>query len=165
MLSYGILSKEGLKQGFEETFNNEDINVRQARIANMKQFGTDLLFYLIIGMGIAGWLLADWDKELQKEAKESGEFSDALKSSLAHLTRLSFGQSAEDFNWWMSIGNPAVNWSPFSFTQATNTTKKLYNSLFGDSSFYDGVTKSFAVGKQMKPLVDWLNPRNFSSES
>jgi hypothetical protein len=31
----------------------------------------------------------------------------------------------------------------------------------GDSSFYDGITKSFAVGKQMGPLVDWLNPKNF----
>ena len=67
-------------------------------------------------MGIAGMLMADWDKELKKEAKESGKLSDALAATLVHLTRLSFGQSAEDFNWWVSIGNPAVEWSPFAIT-------------------------------------------------
>jgi hypothetical protein len=30
------LSKEGLKQGWEETWNNEDINIRTARRANIK---------------------------------------------------------------------------------------------------------------------------------
>jgi hypothetical protein len=67
-------------------------------------------------MLIAGMLMADWDKELRKEAKESGELSDSLKSTLVHLTRLSFGQSADDFKWWSSIGNPAVNWNPFAFS-------------------------------------------------
>ena len=91
--------------------------------------------------------MAGWDKELRKEAKESGELSDALKASLVHLTRLSFGQSAEDFAWWSSIGNPAVNWSPFAITQGKNVVKRFWNSLMGDSSFYDGVTKSFAATK------------------
>ena len=157
----GILSKEGLKQGWEETWNNEDINIRTARRANLKQFVSDLTFYLVIGMGIAGMLMADWDKELKKEAKESGKLSDALAATLVHLTRLSFGQSAEDFNWWVSIGNPAVEWSPFAITQGKNMTKRFWNSLFGDTSFYDGVTKSFAAGKQMQPIIDWLNPKNF----
>ena len=157
----GILSKEGLKKGWEETWNNEDINIRTIRRANIKQAGFDIIWYLIIGWFIAGICMMDWDKELQKEAKESGELSDAFKASLAHLTRLSFGQSADDLAWWSSIGNPAVNWSPFSITQATNLCKRASSTLFGDTSFYDGITKSFAVGKQMKPLVDWLNPKNF----
>lgn len=160
MLKNGILSKEALKQGWEDTWNNEDINIRNARRANIKQLGTDMMFYLLIGMLIAGWLMADWDKELKQQAKESRELNDALKSSLVHLTRLSFGQSADDFNWWSSIGNPAVEWSPFAITQAKNMSKRFYNTLFGDTSFYDGVTKSFAAGKQIQPLVDWLDPNN-----
>lgn len=161
MFSHGILSKEGLKQGWQEAWNNEDINIRTARRANIKQFGSDMAFYFVIGMLIAGMLMADWDKELRKEAKDSGELSDALNSTLVHLTRLSFGQSADDFKWWTSIGNPAVNWSPFSFTQITNTSKRFWNGLFGDKDFYDSVTKSFATGRQMEPIIDWLNPNNF----
>ena len=157
----GLLSKEGLKQGWQETWDNEDINIRTARRANIKQFGFDLIFYGMISGLIAGLFMADWDKELKKEAKESGDLGDALKSTVVHLSRVSLGQSAEDLAWWESIGSPTINWSPFALIQTTNTTKRLWNSIIGDKSFYDGVMKSFAAGKQMGPLVDWLNPKNF----
>ena len=48
--------------------------------------------------------MADWDKELQKEAKESGELGDTCKATAFKLLRTSFRQSADDFNWWSSIG-------------------------------------------------------------
>ena len=156
----GVFSKEALQEGWDDVWNNSDINIRNARRANLRQFGADLLFYFVIGTFIAGFLMADWDKELQKEAKESRELSDAMKASAVHLARLSLGQSAEDFAWWSSIGNPAVNWSPFSFTQANILRKKVWNTLFGDTSFYDGVLYSFAAGKQMKPMVEWIKPDN-----
>lgn len=156
----GVLSKDALKNGLNEVWNNEDANIRTIRRANIKQFGFDMLFYGLISIGIAGLLLADWDKELQKEAKETNDLSDAIKATLAHLTRLSFGQSADDLNWWQSIGNPAVNWSPFSITQFTGVSKRFWNVLMNDPTFYDGITKSFAVGKQMKPIVEWLDPNN-----
>jgi hypothetical protein len=35
--------------------------------------------------------MADWDKELQKEAKESGEFADAVKATAFKLLRTSLG--------------------------------------------------------------------------
>jgi hypothetical protein len=31
-----MLSKEGLKRGWQETWNNEDLNIRAARQANIK---------------------------------------------------------------------------------------------------------------------------------
>jgi hypothetical protein len=96
---------------------------------------------------IAGLFMADWDKELKKEAKESGDLGDAFKATVVHLSRLSLGQSAEDLAWWESIGSPTINWSPFALVQTKNTTKRLWNSIMGDKSFYDGVMKSFAAGK------------------
>jgi hypothetical protein len=83
-------------------------------------------------MLIAGLLMADWDKELQKEAKESGEFGDALKATAFKLARTSFGQSADDFNWWMSIGSPLIEWNPFSLSQSTYLLGRTWNLAFGD---------------------------------
>lgn len=102
--------------------------------------------------------MADWDKEMQKEAKESNDLLDTIKATAIHVSRVSLGQSADDFNWWSTIGNPAVNWSPFSFTQFVNVGKRLGNVIMGDHDFYNGVVNSFAVGKQLRPLMEYLKP-------
>ena len=154
------ISREGISQGWQDTWNNEDENISTIRRANIKQFGTDLTIYSLIGLLFAGFMLADWDKELQKEAKESQKLSDALKATALHVTRVSFGQSAEDFNWWSTIGNPAVNWSPFSFTQFVNVGKRTGNVILGDHDLYRGIVNSFATGKQLRPLMDWIKPKS-----
>lgn len=151
------LTREGLKEGWNETWNNDNENIRNIRQANIKQFGIDLTFYGIIGVLIAGLLMADWDKELQKEARESGEFNDALKATAFKLMRTSLGQSADDFNWWSSIGSPLTDWSPFSLSQTGYLLGRVGNMII-DRDFYDGVVNSFAAGKQMKPLMQYLKP-------
>lgn len=152
------ISREGLKQGWEETWNHPDENIATIRRANVKQAGSDILIYSLIGLLFAGLLMGDWDKEMQKEAKESGEFGDTMKATALHLLKVSLGQSVDDFNWASTIGNPAVNWSPFSFTQFINVAKRSGNMIFGDTDFYDGVVNSFAAGKQMRPLMNYLKP-------
>lgn len=154
------LSKEGLKEGWNETWNNQDENIRAIRQANIKQLGLDMMFYGIIGLLIAGIIMADWDKELQKEARESGEFNDAVKATAFKLFRTSLGQSADDFNWWHSIGSPLVDWSPFSLSQFTYLYGRAQNMIMGDTDFFSGIINSFAAGKQMKPLMEYLNPTN-----
>ena len=158
------LTVEGLKEGWNETWNNQDENIRTIRRANLKQFAGDLAFYGMISTLIAGILMANWDKELQKDAKDSGELGDAAKATAFKLLRTSFGQSADDFNWWNSIGSPLVGWNPFALSQGTYLLGRLSNVLMGDQDFYTGVVNSFAAGKQMKPLMQWLNPQNFVSE-
>ena len=153
-------SGKGIREGWEDTWNNQDENIRLARQMNLRQFGSDILFYFIISVLIAGMLMMDWDKELQKEAKETGDLKDATIATGVHLLRMSFGQSAEDFAWWQSIGNPAVNWSPFAFTQATNIVKRTWNTVIGDTDFYDGVVYASATGKQLKPLMQWIKPNS-----
>lgn len=154
------LSREGLKEGWNETWNNQDENIRAIRQANIKQLGLDMMFYSIIGLLIAGIIMADWDKELQKEARESGEFNDALKATAVKLFRTSLGQSADDFNWWNSIGSPLVDWSPFSLSQFTYLFSRAQNMVMGDQDFFNGIVNSFAAGKQMRPLMEYLNPTN-----
>ena len=152
------ISREGIQAGWQDTWNNEDENIATIRRANIKQFGTDLTIYGLIGLLFAGFFMADWDKELQKDAKDSGKLSDVIKATAIHVSRISLGQSADDFNWWSTIGNPAVNWSPFSFTQFVNIGKRTSNLIMGDHDFYNGVIKSFAVGRQMQPLMGYINP-------
>lgn len=150
------ISREGLKKGWNDTWNNEDENISTIRRSNIKQFGTDIMFYGLIGLLFAGFFMADWDKDMQKKAKETNTLSDALKATAVHVTRVSLGQSADDFNWAATIGNPAVNWSPFSFTQFTNVGKRVGNLIIGDHDFYNGVVNSFATGKQLKPLMEYI---------
>lgn len=154
------ISREGIQTGWNETWNNEDENISTIRRANIKQFGTDLTIYGLIGLLFAGFFMADWDKEMQKEAKDSGNLSDALKATALHITKVSLGQSADDFNWWSTIGNPAVNWSPFSFTQFVNIGKRAGNIIVGDHDFYNGVVNSFATGKHLRPLMNWIKPKS-----
>lgn len=154
------LTREGLREGWNETWNNSDENIRRIRQSNLKQLIGDLVFYGLIGVLTAGMLLADWDKELQKEAKESGDFNDAINATIAKLVRTSLGQSADDFNWWKSIGSPLIDWSPFSLSQSTYLLGRASNIIMGDTDFYDGVVNSFAAGKQLRPIMQYLKPES-----
>lgn len=148
-----------IKDGWNDTWNNENENIRNIRRSNCIQFLTDLAFWFIIGALLAGTFMSDWDKEVQREAKKSHDLGDATKATMVHIATMSMGQSADDFAWWSSIFGPTTDWSPFAFIHAINTHKKLWNSLFGDQRVYDGITNSFAVGKQFKPLMQWINPK------
>ena len=151
--------KHGFTDGIKDVWNNDDINIQNARRQNIIQFFSDLAFYFIIGSLIAGLWMADWDKELRKEAKESGEFADALQATAIHILSRSMGNSAEDFSWWHSIGNPLGDWSPFTIKQASNIYKRFSGIVFGDERLYDGAIKSFSATSQMQPLFQWINPK------
>jgi hypothetical protein len=91
--------------------------------------------------------MGDWDKELQKEARESDSLGDAMAATAVHIATMSMTQSASDFAWWSSIGGPALQWSPFSFEFGSRFVGRWWNVIMGDPTFYDGITGSFAAGK------------------
>lgn len=66
---------------------------------------------------------------------------------------MSLRNSAADFNFWNSIMNPAVQWTPFAFETGGRIFKNVWNTAFGDRTFWGGVTNTFAVTKQFKPLM------------
>ena len=157
LFDYGF-SPEGWKEGWRATFDNEDDNIRTIRQANLKQFVIDLTLFFLIGGLIGGFVMGDWDKELQKEARESDGLGDAMAATAVHIATMSMTQSASDFAWWSSIGGPALQWSPFSFEFGSRFIGRWWNVIMGDPTFYDGITGSFAAGKQLKPLLECIRP-------
>lgn len=157
LFDYGI-GPDGWKEGWRATWGNEDDNIRTIRQSNIMQFGIDLTFFMLIGGLIGGLIMGDWDKELQKEAKNSGELGDAMFATAFHIMTMSMTQSASDFAWWSSIGGPTISWTPFSFEYGSRFLTRWWNVLTGDPTFYDGITGSFAAGKQMKPLLECIKP-------
>jgi hypothetical protein len=71
-------------------------------------------------------------KNSRKKKKNHGELGDPCKATAFKLLRASFGQSADDFNWWSSIGSPLIEWNPFSLSQCTYLFGRTSNFIFGE---------------------------------
>lgn len=113
--------------------------------------------FAAVGGVAAGWL-ANWEKELAKEAKSTGSISDGLKASMVNILAMSVHNSAADFAFFESIGTPAVQWTPFAFETGARLWKNVWNTAIGDKTFWGGVTNTFAVTKQFKPLMQNIAP-------
>lgn len=144
------------KEKLAEKFNIEE-DLAQVYLSNLRQFFGDLTLYMIIGLFIGGFLLGDWDKEMQKKAKEENNLMAAVQASAVHMLKLSIHNSASDFAFWSTIGGPTIQWSPFAFETVTRLSKKWWSVITGDPTIYDGIVGSFSATKQMKPLMNYIN--------
>lgn len=142
------------------TDQEHDIMLRKVYKANLSQFLIDIVAYFMIGGLVGGILLGSWAKELEKEAKESHTFSDGLKASAADILTMSVTNSAADFAWWSSIGNPVTQWTPFAFETVGRFISNAKNSFFGDKTFYGGLINTFSTTKIFKPALETLYPIN-----
>lgn len=94
-------------------WNNPDEKLRELHRKNIKQIAFDLIWWLGVGSIICS-LLRDWDDQLTKDAKTTGEMDDALVAAAAHMCIKMVSSSFGDFNFVSSIGSPFVSWEPFS---------------------------------------------------
>ena len=124
----------------------------------------DVLAFAVIGGLVSGIMLNGWVRDLEKEAKESGEFSAALAATAAKIAFLSVRNSASDLNFFDSIGGPAVQWTPFAVETGTRMTKNIWNVAMGDRTFYGGIVNTFAATRQARPLFEYLGPLKSDSE-
>lgn len=132
--------------------------LRKVYRANLGQLIYDIIALGVIGGILAGMLLAPWEKELEKEAKEDATVSSALTATAAKLFTMSVANSAMDCNFVTSIGSPAFQWTPFSFESMGRLAKDTYSTIFGDRTFYGGVINAFSATKQAKPFFEALAP-------
>jgi hypothetical protein len=73
---------------------------------------------------------------------------------------MSVTNSAADFAWWSSIGNPVTQWTPFAFETVGRFISNAKNSFFGDKTFYGGLINTFSTTKIFKPALETLYPIN-----
>lgn len=130
-----------IKEGWNDKWNNEDLNLRIAYRNNLKQLGYDISIWTLGGC-IIGALLGDWLKELEKDNKNSDDFYTGLYLTAANIAVLSVKNSFMDFNAIESIGGPVGSWTPFAFEWAGRSAKRFWNVAMGDEDFWDGVVKS-----------------------
>lgn len=131
--------------------------------ANLGQLAYDITLYFIIG-GIAAGYMADWAKDLTKESKENESIAEGLRASMANILAMSVRNSAADFAFWESIGNPALQWTPFSFDTGKRIFSNVVNVAFGDRTVWGGFTNTFAATKQFKPALQLIAPLNVPKE-
>lgn len=154
----GIINPISWYGATKEKLDEEDENLRLIYRSNMKQFMYDIIAFAVIGGLISGIMLNPWVKDLEKEAKEADTFSAALAATAARIAFLSIRNSASDLNFFDSIGGPAIQWTPFSVETGVRMFKNITNVAMGDRTFYGGVINTFAAGKQMRPLFEYLGP-------
>ena len=144
------------RQAVQEKYKNSE-DMERAYYNNIKQLGYDLTVAMLIG-GIVAGQMTKWEKDLEKEARRSKSFMDGLKASMVNILTMSVRNSASDFAFWDGIFNPALQWTPFSLETGTRLWKNVWNTAFGDRTFWGGVTNTFAATKQMRPLMQTIAP-------
>ena len=122
--------------------------------ANFIQFIYDTTMFLGIGPFIAA-MMADWEDELEKEAKQSKTIKDGLAAASANLAIRSVQYGFLDFNYFESIGGTLVDWEPISFQYMQRRITDLVDVLSGDKSLSDALLRTSSITAATKPL--WEN--------
>ena len=107
---------------------------------------------------LLGGMLADRDKEIMKDAKDTGQFSDAVMATMYNIFAKSEKFATDDFNMVSSVGNPIIEWNPFAITTAASTIKRVFNTMTGDNSAYQNLVNTFTVTKAVKPIMNYIAP-------
>ena len=124
-----------LNREYEEYIRSLSPDMQIAYRANMRKLISDLFATLLMGT-IIGGLATVGSKYLIKEAKASGNFSDATIASMFSIGTDSWIYATDDFNCIKSISNPFLEWNPFTFTIISKICKSTWNVAAGDESAY-----------------------------
>lgn len=147
----------------QDKWNTEDKNLRNCYRSNIKQFGYDLIMFMIVG-SIIGGLLGDWLKDLKDENKANTDFITGLKLAGANVAVMSVKNSFLDFNFFGSVGSPIHTWTPFAVEWSTRQYKNIAKVTSGDEDIWDGIVNIASVNKQIKPLLDTIKPEQFRTK-
>lgn len=143
--------------GYNRYLDNLDPNMRVTYRQNMRQLWVDLLGILLLGT-LLGGMLIDKNKEIIREAKESGSLTDAMIASISNIGTRSLINSTSDFNFVSSVLGPLFNWNAYTLNWGQDNVKRIWNVAFGDTTAYDAITKSFAATKVVSPIFTYLAP-------
>ena len=139
-----------------EQWYSTNPQLRNAYRSNYKQLMFDLFMWVIIG-NIAAAGLTAWLKDLKEESKLD---PNPIKLAAANVLAKSINNSLMDFNIYDSFVNPWAKWTPFMFSWAGNTARRLWNTIFGSTTFLDCILKTFSATNQLKPGLDLLIPKD-----
>lgn len=142
---------------YKEYMKNMDPNMKVTYRQNIRQLNVDLFVWMVLGC-LLGGMLADRDKEIMKDAKDTGQFSDAVMATMYNIFAKSEKFATDDFNMVSSVGNPIIEWNPFAITTAASTIKRVFNIMTGDNSAYQNLVNTFTVTKAVKPIMNYIAP-------
>ena len=144
--------RDGFSSMWEDLWYGTD-EVAQLRRANIRQLAYDITIYFGVGTLIAS-LMADWDDDLAKDARKSGDLGEALRASAAHMSMKMVSNSFLDFNFFDSIGSPLVSWEPVSFAYLGSRLADIGKIATGDKSFTDVMIRMASATNQSKVFWD-----------
>lgn len=153
----------GIKQGWEQVWNNDDSNLRTVYRSNIKQLGYDLMMWFLMGNIVAG-LLVDWLDDKKKENKKNRDFATGCALAAANVAIMSVKSSFLDYNIVDSLGSPVGQWTPFAFSWTTRQWKNWGKVITGDEDLWDAVVKTSSAAKFVKPALDSIKPDIFRTK-
>ncbi len=145
---------QGIANGWDSMWNNEDLNLRNTYRSNIKQLAYDTIMFLIVG-NLLGAALGMGYEKMKKDADPTN-LGDALLLSAVNIGIKSIRNSFLDFNYIASIGDPAVSWTPFSFEYLGNQVSNVWDVIMGEQNFWLGLSKTTSLFNQFKPVFSTL---------
>lgn len=143
--------------GYNKYLDTLDPSMRATYRQNLRQLWVDLIGTLLLGSLIGG-ILSEKDKDLIKEAKDSGDLTDAMLASISHIGVRSWVNSAADFNALNNVISPALDWKPYCFQSIGNLAQRTFNTFTGDQSAYNNIINSFSATKAIQPVFTYIAP-------
>lgn len=158
-----MFNQRSVVKGWNSKWNDQDEKLRNAYRSNIKQFGYDMMMFVLGGLLLSA-LLSDWLDELLKDNKKNKDLSTGVALAAANIAVMSVKNSFLDFNFIESVGSPVGQWTPFAFEWSGRTLRNWWNVAMGDEDFWDGVVKTSGGLKQIKPALDAIKPDMFRNE-
>ena len=144
------------RQNFIEKWYNPDPMLRNVYRSNIKQFGFDIIMFLLGGCIISA-LLQQLFKEFKSEVKQNPTLTNAGLLSAVNVAFKSVTNSFIDYNFGQSLAEPVTSWTPVSLEWGARTLKNLSNAALGDTSFWDAVMNTSSALKLLKPGLDIIS--------
>jgi len=112
-----------------------------------------MFMWLVVGHLVA-LLLGKWDDDEKKEFnKDKGDMGNAISYVSSHFINQTITRSFQDFNFINSIGEPLIEWRPYSFGALRNVIEDGFDVFTGEKTLLNATSENMAAVRTVKPIL------------
>ncbi len=149
---YDSAKEGGVHGAWQELWNNPNDNLRTCYRSNFKHLAIDMFMWLVVGHLVA-LLLGKWDDDEKKEFNKDKNMGNAVNYISSHFIYQTVTRSFQDFNFISSIGEPLIEWRPYSFGALKNIVEDGFDVFTGDKTLLNATSENIAAIRTIKPAL------------